>query len=273
MTTPYVVTLDADTLPHPQALRRLVSRLESAPSDTVAVTGAVLVKNSRTNLLTRMQEWDYYLGVATVKRMQGLYQSTLVAQGAFSIYRTEDVRRVGGWPDAIGEDIVVTWRLMEDGHRIFAEPTAITFTEVPGDLRGFMRQRARWARGMFEAFRAVPPWRQRRPLSRVIAGMDLFIPLLDIGYALHLAPRRDPVPPRRSPHRLGLDPPRAPHHPRRLRRAPRLPEPTRLRSPQLHVRQNRVGYFAFMTGYQALCSIASLNGYRQELLGGTRRWK
>lgn len=36
VTTPYVVTVDADTLLHEEALRRLVSRLESAPPDTVA---------------------------------------------------------------------------------------------------------------------------------------------------------------------------------------------------------------------------------------------
>ena len=85
MTTPYVLTIDADTLLHPEALDRIVSRMESAPADTVAVAGTVLVRNSRTNLMTRMQEWDYYLAIASEKRMQGLYQSTLVAQGAFSV--------------------------------------------------------------------------------------------------------------------------------------------------------------------------------------------
>ena len=75
--TAYVLTVDADTLLHVESLRRLVARLESSPSDTVAVAGAVLVGNSRLNLLTRVQEWDYYLGIAAVKRMQGLYQATL----------------------------------------------------------------------------------------------------------------------------------------------------------------------------------------------------
>jgi biofilm PGA synthesis N-glycosyltransferase PgaC len=31
----------------------------------------------------RMHEWDYYLGIGAVKGMHGLYQGTLVAQGAF----------------------------------------------------------------------------------------------------------------------------------------------------------------------------------------------
>ena len=120
---------------HREAPRRVVSRLESAPSDTVAVAGTVLVlvlvRNFRENLLTRMQEWDCYLGIAAVKRMQGLYEATLVAQGAFSLYLTAEIRRVGGWSDAIGEDIVVTWRLMENGDRVLFEPTAVAFTDAP----------------------------------------------------------------------------------------------------------------------------------------------
>jgi poly-beta-1,6-N-acetyl-D-glucosamine synthase len=79
------------------------------------VAGSVLVRNSRDNLWTRMQEWDYFLGIASVKRMQGLYQGTLVAQGAFGLYRTCAVAAAGGWPDAVGEDIVLTWQLMRQG--------------------------------------------------------------------------------------------------------------------------------------------------------------
>jgi biofilm PGA synthesis N-glycosyltransferase PgaC len=271
--TPYVLTVDADTLLHPQALRRLVARLESAPSDTVAVAGAVLVRNSRTNLLTRMQEWDYYLGIQAVKRTQGLYQSTLVAQGAFSIYRTEQMKRIGGWPDAIGEDIVVTWRLMEGGDRVFYEPTAVAFTDAPTQVRHFMRQRARWARGMLEGLSTVPPWRQSRAMSGGIASIDLLIPLLDIGYGIFwlgglvLALLGFPIivgwwtllvlPVTLLVYGLL-----------------RSWQSRRVFGPLgLQVRRNRLGYVAFLLFYQVLCSWASLTGYAQHVLGTTRRWK
>ena len=86
--TELIITLDADTLLHKSAIRYLVARLESAPEEVCAVAGSVLVRNSRNNILTRIQEWDYFLGIASIKRLQGLYQGTLVAQGAFSLYRT-----------------------------------------------------------------------------------------------------------------------------------------------------------------------------------------
>jgi poly-beta-1,6-N-acetyl-D-glucosamine synthase len=69
--------------------------------------------------------------------MQGLYQGTLVAQGAFSLYRTQAVLGAGGWPDAIGEDIVLTRQLMRQGARVYYEPSAVAFTrpDPPGPLR------------------------------------------------------------------------------------------------------------------------------------------
>jgi biofilm PGA synthesis N-glycosyltransferase PgaC len=271
--TPYVVTVDADTLLHPQALRRLVSRLESAPADTVAIAGAVLVRNSRMNLLTRMQEWDYYLGIAGVKRMQGLYQSTLVAQGAFSLYVTEKVRQVGGWPDAIGEDIVVTWRLMQGGERVLFEPTSVAFTDAPEKLTHFMRQRARWARGMFEGLRAVPPWRQSRVLTKFIAGIDLFIPLLDIGYVLIWLPGLAlffiGVPLIVSVWTLLVLPVTIMCY-----GLLRSYQSRRVFGPLgLELRRNWLGYVAFLLAYQALCSIAAIAGYAQFLAGSRRRWK
>jgi biofilm PGA synthesis N-glycosyltransferase PgaC len=271
--TRLVITVDADTALHHTAVRSLVARLVSAPADVTAVAGAVLVRNSRASVWTRMQEWDYFLGIASIKRMQGLYQGTLVAQGAFSIYRTDAVRAIGGWPDAIGEDIVVTWELMKRGGRVYFEPLAVAFTDVPERFRAFARQRARWARGMIEGLRAVPPWRQPRGLTRVMTGVDLVIPVLDLAYTfvwlpgLVLAcfgvywivgPYTLLVLPLTLLANLLLY--------RYQRR--RVFAPLRLR-----VRSNRSGYLLYILAYQMIMSPVSVLGYAQELLGLRRRWK
>ncbi len=273
VTTEYVVTVDADTLLHPEALRRLVGRLESSPGDVVAVAGSVLVRNSRSTVWTRLQEWDYFLGIAAVKRMQGLYGSTLVAQGAFSLYRTEAVRAAGGWPDAIGEDIVVTWQLMRVGARVYFEPTAVAFTDAPDRLRPLFRQRSRWARGMVEGLRRVPPWRQRRRMAGVVASVNLLIPLLDIGYAVVWLPGLV-LALFGFPYIVGLW------------TLAVLPVTVAvygsLHSWQvrhvfgplgLTVRRNRWAFVGFLLGYQAIMSPAALVGYGQELAGTRRRWK
>lgn len=104
-----IITIDADSYLHRVALINIVERYLLDPPNTRAVAGKILVRNSRENLLTRTQEWDYFLGISATKRMQSLYQGTLVAQGAFSIYDRNALVEVGGWPECVGEDIVLTW--------------------------------------------------------------------------------------------------------------------------------------------------------------------
>ena len=182
--TPLVATIDADTLLMPWALRRLVARLEDSPDDTVAVAGSVMARNARDNLLTRLQQWDYLVGIASVKRAQSLLQGTLVAQGAFSVFRAPAVRQAGGWPDTIGEDIVLTWALLRNHGRVGFEPTAVAFTDVPTRLSVLIRQRRRWARGMIEGLRdhGFALIRRRRMYAHAVA-VDVLFPYLDAAYA------------------------------------------------------------------------------------------
>jgi biofilm PGA synthesis N-glycosyltransferase PgaC len=187
--SPLVATIDADTLLMPYSLKRAVARMLTSPPDTVAVAGAVLVRNSRQNLLTRAQEWDYFLGIASVKRGQALLQGTLVAQGAFSVYDATALRLAGGWPNRIGEDIVLTWRMLLQGGRCVFEPTAVAFTDGPADWAGFARQRRRWARGMIEGLRdhGFSLIKRMDFYSHSVAGNFLF-PLLDATFTLAFIP-------------------------------------------------------------------------------------
>lgn len=126
-----IVTVDGDSWLQKDAMSHIVERLLTDPPGTEAVAGAVLVRNSRVNWLTRAQEWDYFHGIAAVKRMQSMYHGTLVAQGAFSLYRRSALERIGGWPECVGEDIVVSWGLLKEGHRIGYAEDALVFTNVP----------------------------------------------------------------------------------------------------------------------------------------------
>lgn len=96
--TPLVATIDAYTLLMPWALRRVVARLIDSPDDTVAVAGSVMARNARDNLLTRLQQWDYLVGIASVKRAQSLLQGTLVAQGRSASSALRPYARWAGGP-------------------------------------------------------------------------------------------------------------------------------------------------------------------------------
>lgn len=64
-----IVTLDGDSYLHKDALRNLVQRYLSDPPGTEAAAGTMLVRNSRLNWVTKAQEWDYFDGIAAIKRM------------------------------------------------------------------------------------------------------------------------------------------------------------------------------------------------------------
>ncbi len=146
-----VITIDADTLLEKGCLVSLVEHLHASPPETAAIAGAVLVGNHDESWITRAQQWDYFHGIAAVKRMQGMYDGTLVAQGAFSIYRKRALVEAGGWPDTVGEDIVLTWSLLRMGYKSGHAEDAVAWTHAPDTLRGLSNQRKRWARGMIEA--------------------------------------------------------------------------------------------------------------------------
>lgn len=187
-TQPLTITLDADSYLYRQALRRLVERYLSDPPNTAAVAGAVLVRNSRLNLITRMQEWDYFHGIAAVKRLQSLFQGTLVAQGAFSLYRTDVLRQVGGWPECVGEDIVLTWAILRLGHRVGYCEDAVTFTNAPTTFRQFIKQRQRWSRGLIEAFKTHWELLFQRRMSTLFIWWNLLFPYMDLVYTLVFIP-------------------------------------------------------------------------------------
>lgn len=183
-----ILTIDGDSWVKHDGLRKIVERLLSDPPDTMAVAGAVMVRNSRENFLCRAQEWDYFHGIASVKRMQGMYHGTLVAQGAFSIYRKQALLEAGGWPECVGEDIVLSWAILASGHRIGYADDALVFTNVPPTFRQFALQRKRWSRGLMEAFRAH--WRllfKPRMSTLFIWWNVCFLPL-DLVYTLVFIP-------------------------------------------------------------------------------------
>jgi biofilm PGA synthesis N-glycosyltransferase PgaC len=270
--TDYVLTLDADTLLHKSAIRNIVARIESSPDDVCAVAGTVLVRNSRGNILARIQEWDYFLGIASIKRLQGLFQSTLVAQGAFSLYKTEIVKKVGGWPDAIGEDIVLTWSFLRNNCRVYFEPLAVAFTDVPTSLKHFFRQRSRWARGMVEALKLFRPWSQPIYFARYLTSCNLFMTFMDIVYTFCWLPGLVLA---LFGHFWIVGPATLFVLPLALLQNYILYTYQKgvFLSLNLRVRKNVMGFILYVLFYQVLMSPISVWGYIQETLKLRRIWK
>lgn len=183
-----IVTVDGDTQMHPAALTNIVERLLADPPSTKAVAGAVLVRNQHETLITGAQQWDYFHGIAAVKRMQSMYNGTLVAQGAFSIYRKRALEEVGGWPDTVGEDIVLTWGMLRRGWRIGYAEDAVVFTNAPATFGQFAQQRKRWSRGMVEALDHHEELLVKPRLTTLFIWWNLLFMPLDLAYTAIFIP-------------------------------------------------------------------------------------
>ena len=274
--TKFVITLDADTFLYKDSLTILVDAMvtESNNKSVGAIAGTVLVRNSRVNILTKMQEWEYFLSISSIKRMQGLFQSTLVAQGAFSIYNTNELKRIGGWKDSIGEDIVLTWQLLSRGNAVYYEQSAIAFTNVPVSFKIFFRQRARWARGMIEGFKYFSFKECKNKYSNIFVFCDYFLFAIDFGICAFFIPGIILAILFKLYWIVGI---------MTLILFPltlllfgimfaceykRVFKPLKLR-----VRKHYLGLLCFILTYSLLLSPACISGYLQEFFGKKRKWK
>jgi biofilm PGA synthesis N-glycosyltransferase PgaC len=267
----YVITLDADSFLFGDALARLVERYFSDPPSTRAVAGTMLVRNSRQNWLTSAQEWDYFHGIAAIKRVQSLFQGTMVAQGAFSMYDRAALVEVGGWQDCVGEDIVLTWAMLVRGWRVGHAEDACCFTNVPDNLRQFVKQRQRWSRGMMEAFRQHPRILLAPRMSTLFVWWNVLFPWLDLAYSLCFIPGvilaffgiywvAGPMTLVLLPmallmnyvmYRIGVG---------------------MFAGQNLRVRRNVLGFLVYAFTYSLILQPASVAGYLSELLGTRKTW-
>lgn len=188
VTTDLVITVDGDSRLYRHALRNIVERYLSDPADTAAVAGSIMLKNHSVSLCTKLQSFDYFIGISSVKRLQSMYHGTMVAQGAFSLYRTDVVRELGGWPHTVGEDIVLTWGILKAGYRVGHAEDAILFTHAPENFKQFINQRIRWSRGLIEAFKAHHGLLLKPRFSTLFIWWNLFFPYLDLVYTFAFIP-------------------------------------------------------------------------------------
>lgn len=181
--TDYTITVDSDTVLHPLAIRKIMNKLVNSDNKTAATAGCLFVKNSKKNFITKLQEWDYTLGIFGVKFYQGNYNSTLVAQGAFSAYKTCILKEIGGWQNCVGEDIVLTWELLSKGYETNFAKNAIGFTEAPETFSALGKQRRRWARGMIEAFKRTKIITSKKMnfKSKFLMCLNVFFPFIDLA--------------------------------------------------------------------------------------------
>lgn len=159
-----ILIMDADAIPDPQILRRMVPHFQ-APR-VAAVTGNPRVVN-RSTLLGKLQTIEFSSIVSLQRRGARTWGKLLTISGVVAAFHRKALINVGMFsPDMATEDIDLTWKLQLDHYQIRYEPRAIVWMRVPSNLRGLWRQRHRWALGLAQVLRRHSEnsltWQNRR---------------------------------------------------------------------------------------------------------------
>jgi len=163
--TPLVVVQDADTHLGREALKWLAAPFLRQPR-LGAVTANPIPRNRR-GFWGNFQAAEFASIIGLIKRSQRVLGRILTVSGCATMYRTEVLRRAGGFSEATAtEDIDVTWRIQKVFCEVWFEPRAVAYIQVPTSLRQLWKQRKRWALGGWHLLRThwdvFTDWRWRR---------------------------------------------------------------------------------------------------------------
>jgi hyaluronan synthase len=207
------VTIDSDSLVHPDALRNGVTPLVRDPK-IGCVGGCVEVLNPRQSIFTRFLKCTFSLSFKFVRAYQNEFRGVFCTPGALSIYRAEYVRKVAdewasqtfmGCPCTIGEDRAMTNLFLRDGWLTAYQGNAIVWSEMPHNYVGMCKMFLRWGRSniretivlfrfMFTRFRTS--FLRTFQFNMILTAITLFLPPILIvnslmllftadGYVLH----------------------------------------------------------------------------------------
>lgn len=142
-----IAIVDADSYIEKDALAELA--IELGRKNIVAGCGVVKVANRRKFLCM----WPHIELVynSLIRSLFSKINANVVTPGALSMYRTKELKEIGGFStQGFSEDTDIAIRLIRKGYKIGFTDKAISNTNMPYDVKGFLRQRTRFARGLID---------------------------------------------------------------------------------------------------------------------------
>lgn len=143
----YIVNFDADSIVEKDALLKLLPEFKE---NVAAVLPAMKVYKPK-NLLQKMQWYEYILNLF-YKEIMSRINCVHVAPGPFSIYKTDILRKVGGFdasqnPRNLTEDLEIALRLQSKNYILVQSMAAEVRTFSPDNIKELYAQRNRWYKG------------------------------------------------------------------------------------------------------------------------------
>jgi poly-beta-1,6-N-acetyl-D-glucosamine synthase len=149
--TEFTMAIDADTVLEPHAIELAMEEMDD--SSVAATCGFVIPRRVR-SIWERGRYIEYLLAFTFFKRIQDYFTKPLISSGCFSIYRTDVLRRVGGWSNrTMAEDMDLTWTLYRLGWKVRFAPRAVCYPVEPATFDVLTKQLRRWSHGFVQNVR------------------------------------------------------------------------------------------------------------------------
>jgi len=187
----FIAIFDADFLPPPDYLRKLLSPFRDEHVGMVQARWGHL--NSHESLLTRLQAFGLDMHFAIEQRVRNLKGCFITFNGTAGIWRRSCIEDAGGWQaDTLTEDLDLSYRAQLRGWKFTFIPSVEVPAEVPADMNGFRIQQFRWTKGAVQtAMKLLPQlWKSDQSLKIKTEGTfqltaHLVFPFIIIVVLLH----------------------------------------------------------------------------------------
>jgi len=143
----FFACLDADSFVDAQTLRKMLSLYYKTDDPRLAIITPAMKVYKPKNLLQKVQ-WLEYLIIILISRISSHLDSLYVAPGPFSLYKTEIIRKMGGFDEKnIVEDQEIAYRIQKNHYKMRQCPDGYVYTTAPHKIKPFYKQRRRWYLG------------------------------------------------------------------------------------------------------------------------------
>ncbi len=168
----YVVIYDAEDLPEPQQLKKVVRSFETADPRIECIQAKLNFYNPHQNTLTKLFTCEYSLWFDLVLSGLQSVNAPMPLGGTSNHFRTKTLRKLGGWdPFNVTEDCDMGIRIAKLGYRT-AMIDSTTHEEANSDLVNWYWQRTRWIKGYIQTYlvhtRDMGSYRQTMPKTAEI---------------------------------------------------------------------------------------------------------
>jgi cellulose synthase/poly-beta-1,6-N-acetylglucosamine synthase-like glycosyltransferase len=143
----FIVHVDADSYLREDAIEKSLIPFYMK-EEVGAVGGDLRAANASENLTTRVQAFEYLKTITLGRTASSEYGILRIVAGAFGTFRTDTLRRLGGWDVGPGLDGDLVLKLRKLGLKILHVPESVCYTNLPTDLTSLAKQRYRWSRSL-----------------------------------------------------------------------------------------------------------------------------